>query len=81
MEKDLIKINLSEAQGQLQDIIKKVAKDDYDLFEFELAIQHVITHINTAYNIRDWDKARIDAEYEKSFDVLRKLPDNKYLID
>ncbi len=81
MEKDLIKVNLGEAQEQLKDIINNLKNNDYDLTTFESDVEHMMQHINTAYNIRNWSKAQVDKDYNDKFNELIRVPSNNYFID
>jgi len=82
MEKGLIVINLSEAKEQLDEMIKKLKNQkEYDISDLQLDIQHVMMHINTAYNIKDWSAEQINEEYKKKFNHLIRVPEDKYLID
>ncbi|MFA6305069.1 MAG: hypothetical protein WCV73_00690 [Patescibacteria group bacterium] len=82
MEKEYLKSQLDEAALQLSEIIDKLKnQQDYDYTEFQIDIQHVIVHINTAYNIGTWSKEKLDKDYNDKFDELIRIPDDKYLID
>ena len=81
MEKDLIKINLGEAQEQLQNIINNLNNSDYNLATFELDVEHMMKHINTAYNIRNWNKNELNKNYNAKFNELIRVPSNNYFID
>lgn len=82
MEKNLIIFNLGEAELQLKKILDKFKiNKNYDVTEFQIDIQHMMIHINTAYNIRTWEKDKIEKDYSNSFDQIIKVPEDKYLID
>ncbi len=82
MEKVFIIQNLGEAEIQLKETIDKLKNQaDYDVAEFQIEIQHLMVHINTAYNLRTWTKEQIENDYGNSFDELIKVPDDNYLID
>jgi hypothetical protein len=82
MEKELMTMNLGEAEIHLKDILDKLKnKTNYDIGEFQIDIENMMAHVNIAYNISTWNKERIEKEYSSSFNELIKIPENKYLID
>ena len=72
--------DLSEAQEELQSILKDIQNPTYSQGEFVVAMSHLYHHINTAWNARfESDEAHREC-IQQDFDRWRKFPKDEELL-
>lgn len=82
MDKKCTKQDINEAKEQLEEILKKLNKDDlYDITEFELDMQHVFSHLNVAYNTRNWTEEAIKNFNQEDYEKCKKTPNDLIFIN
>ena len=75
MNHQAILIQLREAKEELDRTIEKIANDpSFDFERFQVAMNHVYHHLNTAWNGRDASSERHRKCSQKDFDTWRKFP-------
>ena len=81
MNKKWIIQDLNEAAEQLNEIINKLGQDDYSVTDFELDMQHMYSHLNTAYNTRNFTDEQIKNFTQQDYEKNRKTPSVLTFID
>jgi hypothetical protein len=77
MMRDYVLWNLREAIEALEQLVREVESDsDYDDGQFEVDLNHVYHHVNTAWNARNVTAERIDASSAEDFKRWRQFPDD-----
>ena len=75
MNKEWILINLREALDELTRTIAAIESErDYSEIEFEIAMQHLYDHVNTAWNSRNVSAERVSQHSEEDFYAWRGFP-------
>jgi hypothetical protein len=73
--KELIKLNISEAIEQLQDIISKMESDpEYSEPELMVELGHAYHHINYAWHIRNGSEKEAEECSEEHYIKWSKFP-------
>ena len=77
MNKSMIIFHLKEARKELDRTIAELeTSPDYDAPEFQVAMSHLYTHLNTAWNARNASPERQRECAQSDFDTWRKCPIN-----
>jgi hypothetical protein len=75
MTRDYVLWNLREAAEALTGLIAEMeGNPEYDQGQFELDLNHVYHHINTAWNARNASRDRTEACTEQDFQDWRQFP-------
>ena len=75
MQKDYILFHLNEAKEALDEIINDLkSNSEYDTPEFEVDIQHLYHHINTAWNSKFASNKEIEECSGEDFNKWRDFP-------
>ena len=81
MNKSVIIFHLKEAKEELdRTIVELETSPDYDAPEFQVAMSHLYTHLNTAWNGRDASAERHRECAQSDFDTWRKFPPSEDLF-
>lgn len=76
MNKDFILFNLKEALEELTRTINDIENDpEYSEYgDYDIAMQHLYHHINTAWNAKDATNEQVNVSDEKEFYRWRQFP-------
>jgi hypothetical protein len=72
--KEIMKANISEAKEELEEIEKRLEKDDYDEVELRIALEHAYHHLNYAWNIRNVSEEELVQHTDKDFKKWSRYP-------
>ncbi len=81
MNKKWITQDLKEVKEELDHIINRLSGNDYDITDFELDMQHAYSHLNLAYNTRNWTDEQINKFTQNDYENFRKTPKDLKFID
>lgn len=81
----IINFNLMEASAHLEELKKKLEKykniDDYNLIDWQVNMEHIMAHLNKAYNVRKLPYERLVNLSDEDKQNLSQTPKNLlYLI-
>ena len=81
----IINFNLMEASAHLEELKKKSEKykniDDFDLIDWEVNMEHIMAHLNKAYNVRKLSNVQLANLNDEDTQNLSQTPkDLLYLI-
>lgn len=80
MNRDAVLFHLREAKEELDRTIGEIATTaDYGQGEFVVAMSHLYSHLNTAWNGRDASHERHQECSQTDFDTWRKFPPDEEL--
>ena len=80
MNRTWVLFHLREAAEELSRTISEIETEaDYDDVEFEVAMQHLYHHVNTAWNARDASAQATTECSENDFYVWRQFPTGFFL--
>lgn len=80
MNRDAILFHLQEAKQELDRTIGNIeSQTDYDHGEFVVAMNHLYSHLNTAWNGRNASEERHGECSQADFDAWRKFPPDEEL--
>jgi len=75
MNRDAVLFHLKEAKEELDRTINQIASDSaYDFPELQVAMSHLYSHLNTAWNGKDASAERYGECSPNDFDTWRKFP-------
>ena len=80
LNKDYILFPLKEAKHELDRMVDEIEKiDDYGVGEYNVDIQHLYHHINSAWNARESSKEECEECSEQNFEKWRQFPSDIYM--
>ena len=80
MNREWVLFHLREVEAELRRTIAEIeATPDYGYGEFSVAIAHAYHHLNTAWNSKDENDAKVEASAEADFQRWRQFPTDIYL--
>lgn len=75
MNRDWVGWHLREAAEELSRTIEELGSNPtYDLPEFEVAMQHLYHHLNTAWNARSVSQVELEANSTDNFNRWSEFP-------
>ena len=81
MNRDAILFHLREAKEELDRTIAEIESDSsYEFPEFQIAMSHLYSHLNTAWNGKDASAERHSECSQNDFDTWRKFPSDADLL-
>jgi len=81
----MIDFSLMEASAHLTELKEILGKykniNDYDIIDWKIKMEHIMAHLNKAYNIRNLTNEQLSNLSEEEVDNLSQTPNNlMYLI-
>jgi hypothetical protein len=74
MNKDHILTHLKEAKTEIDRMTSEVEKDsDFDFDGYYVNLQHIYSHLNTAWNSRKQNKEKVQAASQDDLDKWRRF--------
>ncbi len=82
MNKKWLQQEIIQAKDQLEEILVNLNdKNKYGLNEFEFDVQHAYTHLNIAYNTREWDDEQINKFSDADYSNVKKTPKDLIFVE
>ena len=76
MKKDYLLFNLEEAKEAIDQLISDINNDpDYDVGNYIVDMQHIYSHINSAWNGKDFDSNHEELT-DELYQKFTKFPDD-----
>jgi hypothetical protein len=81
MNKDYVLYHLVAAEDALRDTIAEIKSDpEYEYGDFRVDMEHVYTHVNSAWNAREASEAAAKECSEENFHLWRQFPTDIELV-